>query len=262
MDSIQFIEKFFEDKENITLLNDNQFDTLYIKFEWASSKRFGLKETSRFIHTSFLTKLLTKCNLQIIDKFEDKLPAGYLAETENLINIQIPDNIKIIGTCAFLNCLNLKNVVLSKNLKQINQNAFRGCGFTSIDFPSSLTRINYGAFEDCSNLTEIFIPKTLNVIENSVFQNCTSLECVDIEDGLCNVLGRYLFSNCVNLEKVSIPESIVYMNNFVFDNCNNLKSIHYKGSVSDWNKIIKENNWYKNSAIKQVFCFDDIINLI
>lgn len=262
MDSTQFIEKFFEDKENITLLNDNQFDTLYKKFEWASSERFGLEETSRFAHTGFLTKLLTKCNLQIIDKFEDKLPAGYLAETENLTNIQIPDNIKTIGACAFLNCSNLRYVTLSKNLKQINQNAFRGCGFNYISFPSSLTRINYGAFEDCSNLKEVFIPKTLNVVENSVFQNCTSLERVDIENGLCNVLGRYLFRDCIELEEVYIPESIVYMNNYVFYNCYNLKSIRYKGKASDWNKIIRESHWYENSAIKQVFCLDDIINLI
>lgn len=48
----------------------------------------------------------------------------------------------------------IKSIKLSKNLKYINRNAFRGCtGLKSIYIPSSVIFIDDHAFRNCSNLT-------------------------------------------------------------------------------------------------------------
>ena len=76
----------------------------------------------------------------------------------------------------------LKNVVLSKNLKEIGDEAFSGCrGLTNITIPEGVTSIGSGAFKYCSELTNITIPEKVTSIGNSAFYCCYNLTTVKYE---------------------------------------------------------------------------------
>lgn len=77
-----------------------------------------------------------------------------------LTSIVIPDtdNIRYIRQGTFLNCENLKSIIIPDGVRVIRQEAFRGCeSLTSVLLPSSIKSIGLGAFGFCENLKSITI---------------------------------------------------------------------------------------------------------
>jgi len=68
----------------------------------------------------------------------DKLAFG---NNETVEGIVVPDTVEYIRNSAFANCENLKYVVLSKNLKAIEEGTFINTGIKEITFPATLSDI-------------------------------------------------------------------------------------------------------------------------
>lgn len=74
----------------------------------------------------------------------------------------------------------LKTVVLSKNLKTIDDGAFLGCTtLSNITIPDNVTTIGELAFCYCYGLTSITIPESMTSIGTSAFYDCISLKTVN-----------------------------------------------------------------------------------
>lgn len=58
-----------------------------------------------------------------------------------------------------------------------------------------------------------------------------------IPEGVSEI-SNYAFYNCDSITYVTIPVSVVTINDNVFYNCKNLASINYKGSQSEWEKVV------------------------
>ena len=85
----------------------------------------------------------------------------------------VPSDVRHIGSDAFSNCINLRNVIFGEN--------------------SQLTEICDRAFENCSKLTAIDIPKTVRTIgSNDVFKNCYELRYININTEINNEQTIYL----------------------------------------------------------------------
>ena len=97
----------------------------------------------------------------------------------------IPDGIEVIGSCAFASATNLKKVVFPETVKVIENRAFWGCNFETIDFlPDSLEKIGDGAFVYNESLKAVTIPKNvteLEAISYGPFGYCINLEEVTFE---------------------------------------------------------------------------------
>ena len=150
---------------------------------------------------------------------------------QSLTKIKINDNITIIDSSAFANCLNLKSVSISitSQLKNINENAFKGCGnLTELRLPD-LTYIGTSAFEDCTNYkggyNNLIIPTTLKSMGNACFKN-SGIEKLSISNNLyLTEIPSSAFENCKKLEKVFIYDSISNIETIgtsAFKNCQNL----------------------------------------
>ncbi|GMH97063.1 hypothetical protein TrVE_jg9043 [Triparma verrucosa] len=100
----------------------------------------------------------------------------------NLVVVDIPEGITIIGLCSFFKYHSLK----------------------SIKFPKSLTSIGNYSFSTCSSLEEVDLLHT-NVQElgEGAFFNCTSLRATKIPDSL-QYVGHYVFFGCSEL----VPSTI------------------------------------------------------
>jgi hypothetical protein len=63
--------------------------------------------------------------------------------------------VKTIGTSAFSDCRNLREVALQSGLGRIKERAFRNCtGLSKISFPSSVMEVGCYAFDNCVGLSK------------------------------------------------------------------------------------------------------------
>lgn len=145
-----------------------------------------------------------------------------------ITKIIVPEGVKIIQNCAFMNLEYLEEVVL----------------------PSTAKDIYVSAFENCTSLEKINL-NTINKIENYAFKNCKSLSNVN-KDGakygndLSNVvtMGREAFKSTA-LTKVDLVRFRMTTTG-TFAECTNLKEV----------TLYKENplcvDMFTNSAIEKI----------
>lgn len=202
-----------------------------------------------------------------------------------------------IGAYAFEECDALISINIPYNIVTIGKNAFASCSnLDSVKLPTSIKRIDSNAFDGCSSLKIIHLPYSLNpqLTGNYLFAGCTQLEAITVDedaqfqsiDGvLFNQNGTGLlaypagkdaasyeipegvtfisysgFDSCVYLSNISVPMSVNSMKRYSFHICSALTDIDYPGTVSEWNAILKEDEWDLGTENYTVHCFDDCID--
>ncbi|MBR1529859.1 MAG: leucine-rich repeat domain-containing protein [Oscillospiraceae bacterium] len=136
--------------------------------------------------------------------------------TDEEETVIVPDGVTQIKAEAFLNCINLKEVILPESLKTIGVMAFRNCtSLERIKIPAGVRRVCRYTFLDCKNLEEIIFSDSLQSIQFSAFENCDSLKNVAIPDSVEDI-DSYAFRNCSNLKE------LVYHN------------LHIRINFTDW----------------------------
>ena len=168
--------------------------------------------------TKNLTKItVSPLNDQFIFK-EDKLLFGksdknndefdvLLFSSRDIEKVNIPFNIKIISSCAFEHCKNLRKVEIpmNSNLETIESHAFSYSNIEKILIPPKVKKICKFAFGDCQNLTKVEIPmnSNLEIIESRAFAY-SNIEKIFIPPKVTKI-SESTFENCQNLTKVEIP---------------------------------------------------------
>ena len=208
-------------QENAELLNKYNFKQLY------DIANKALMYTSMYI--SDLTYLLMVAGIDPLN-YMYEIPNEYFAYNNDLISIDIPGNIKSIGSYAFGNCRGLTSVTIGKGVTSIGDHAFYYCrGLESITIPDSMTSIGDFAFEGCSGLTSITIGNNVKSI------------------------GWDAFVYCRGLTSVTIGNGVISIGDEAFKYCKELTDIIYMGTVEQWKKIKKEENDF--SEVK-IHCID------
>ena len=128
------------------------------------------------------------------------------------------DGVVTIDKWALRDCSSLKNLHLSESLEFIGE----------------------GAFKSCSKLTSLKLPKSVKEIGAEAFWMCTSVTSVIIPDGV-EVIERDSFRNCTSLISIVIPKSVLEIKN-AFYVTNKLKTVYYRGSEEQWEKIAIDYN--------------------
>ena len=159
--------------------------------------------------------------------------------------VEIPNEVAEIGKGAFKGCLTIQKLMLSKNVRIIQQDAFRKCiNLKEIDFKEGLQFIGDYAFADCTGLHEIVLPDSLskdslkvsqdtlvfNKSSHYVFSKCTGLENVKFGSKLKKVPNSW-FKGCSNLQNVNLPISIIQIEESAFENCKSLKNIEFPNTL-------------------------------
>lgn len=121
-------------------------------------------------------------------------------------------------------------------VKQIKDNEFQNCSFTTFGMPVNVVTIGKSAFFNCTNLTYIDLPDTLTTIQSEAFRNCKSLDGVVFPEGIQKI-GNNAFAVCESLTSIKIPDGInatignsgddsaVGLGGGVFDGCTGLKQV-------------------------------------
>lgn len=93
---------------------------------------------------------------------------------------------------------------------------------------NGVTSIGIGAFEDMGTVSEVILPDSLRVICDSAFARCTSLESIDLPEGLLSIQGAFIESG---LRSVTIPGTVGFLGSFGL--CTNLTSVLIKAYTGD-----------------------------
>lgn len=141
-----------------------------------------------------------------------------------IINVS---NCKYVGSSAFYQCSNLKEIKLYSNLEDntnlvnLNDQAFAACQELIDVGTINTTTIPSKCFLNCKKLETINIPKC-TVIKSSAFQVCQTLSNIYLPQ--CSSIGNNAFIGCAALTSISLP-SCSYLGGQAFCNCPSLSSI-------------------------------------
>lgn len=184
---------------------------------------------------------------------------SYLFEKCNqLIRVELPANIKSIGTRAFANCMQLDFISIpgvtlvsessfenctslttirwSPGLEVIGYSAFRYCSQLKVpDLPASLQKIGNNAFEDCIiTSAHLFIPDMVTEIGDGAFIGCTTLKKLTIgsaERTTTSIrLGENLFYKCDSITHITLNKPFTNTQQ-AFSGLKNLKEVHLGDNI-------------------------------
>ena len=105
-----------------------------------------------------------------------------------------------------------------------------------------VTSIDESVFKDCSELTSVIIPFNVTSMGEKAFDNCSGLTSIVIPNNITEI-GTQVFHGCSALTKIVISKSVTNIDREVFNGCSNLKTIEFKGTKAQWNKISKNAQW-------------------
>lgn len=177
---------------------------------------------------------------------------------KNIVQVILPDSVKIIGDQAFA-ASEISAVVIGSGAEEIGTQAFYKCAklanviLGSYDFStgkmiaSSLKVINEYAFMGCTQLQNIEIPSTVETISTYAFNDsalyknaengvayagnwivgCDNTKAngtIIIDNGTVGI-ANYAFYKCTNISGVKIPDSVKTIGRSAFYQCTNLASV-------------------------------------
>ncbi len=80
----------------------------------------------------------------------------------------------------------------------------------------AVTEIADYAFQSCDYITRVTIPGSVKAIGLGAFDGCTSLESVELSDGL-ETIHSFAFHYCTELTNITIPNSVTSIGEHAFD---------------------------------------------
>lgn len=144
------------------------------------------------------------------------------------------------GNMAFSSCTELTYIYLPANIKEIGALDFVGCtSLKAIVSLANIETIGYRAFGDCSSFTGGAGELHLNSIIS---------------------ISQYAFQNCSSLVEVHLGCNLTKIDAGAFLNCSNLRSLHFDGTIEQWNNIELGNDWCYGTQITGVICADGSID--
>ncbi len=153
--------------------------------------------------------------------------------TEDVVSVPQYCNgavVKSVASTAFSGNEIIREVIFSKYLLTIEDNAFDGCtSLEKVEAPG-VTTVYSDSFNGCTNLTSVNL-SSLNKIPDELFMGLTKL--VDLNLSALKIIGKRAFYNCTSIKTIKAP-SLTTVDESAFENSSietltatNLSSIGY-----------------------------------
>ncbi len=146
-------------------------------------------------------------------------------ECVNITSVKIPDSVTDIEDYAFYRCTGITTVTFGSGLKTIGDCAFFNCeNLNAVSFPDGLTHIGVSAFEGCGKLKTLSIPGSVKTIGGLAFVSCSNVASLTLGYGI-KTIEYGAFSGFRKITTVKIPNSVTTLGNSVFSGCSKLEKV-------------------------------------
>ncbi len=156
----------------------------------------------------------------------------YAFQETNISSLQLPVNLKIIGTAAFSRCgLLAGTLTLPENLERIGNSAFDHCSMLSgtLTIPSQLTEISDWCFHGCNFTGDLVIPNNIKRIGGYAFINCAFNGQLTLSSNLTRI-EMYTFINNKFQGELVIPKGVQRIDELALGNARFSKVVFEEGS--------------------------------
>lgn len=176
------------------------------------------------------------------------------AGVSDLISVDIPESVTMLGERAFESCRNLIDVSLAASITALRPYLFSRCSsLLGISLPDTLARIEDGAFAGCTSLADVAIPGGVRSLGEMAFAYCDDLAQVVIPEGVREVpaycfhecpeltalglkpvrrIRQYAFKNCTGLQEVTFSDELTAIDRAAFSGCSSLETLHLPDSLT------------------------------
>lgn len=201
------------------------------------------------ILASFLVPLIFFINPHYIyEDFEDGYSLRfYSMGLSNMTSVNVPSTYKgkkvyEIRGDVFSNMFLLKEVTIEEGIVNLRgTNFMNDILLKSVSLPSSINHIGAQAFYNCKSLKYINLEDTqITKVSEKTFYGCTSLEKIEIPEGVIKISARAFFGN-TSLSEVKLPYSLEEIGSSAFRECDSLRNISIP------NNCIVNERAFKNS---------------
>lgn len=166
---------------------------------------------------------------------------------EGKYDFHMPASLATIGTNAFNDCDQLRNIVIPEGVKDIPYQAFYSCSrLNRADLPSELKTFGTYAFANC-RLINHEIPGTVANISSYCYAGNTKLQNLKLNEGLQNI-SMYAFENCSVLDNVVTPQSLRVIDRSAFSGCAGLHDINLQEGLEE----IQSTAFYSCTGLEKI----------
>ena len=203
-------------------------------------RKFAKREIQRKGVTLYLGKKLNEEVTDILVHHRIKIIDMSAFRYSNIKSVILQEGLETIRSSAFYFTKKCKYINFPSTLKEIQYDAFSGCGLDIIDLsstnlkkiewscfsynyakkiilPKRIEDICYGAFSG-NFIEEIFFPDTLKSLGKTSFEGCPMLKRIDLSNTKLTELKEEVFRNCVSLEEIIFPENLLEIHDKCFMN--------------------------------------------
>lgn len=151
--------------------------------------------------------------------FSDRLNSITYAAFEgckNLVALNIPDSVTLLGEYAFEGCTGLKSVTVGKGVQNIPQFCFKNCiALQDLNLLGTVS-ISSAAFVNCSKLVTLNLPDTLKTINSNAFINCYSIVKITFGKNL-RLIDEYAFANLPFCDEINFNSNVNIKSNAFYN---------------------------------------------
>lgn len=144
---------------------------------------------------------------------------------KNLCSTAVLMNAISIDDEAFLNNINLREVLFGNNLISIGNDAFNGCENLKFRLPSDIRYIGKRAFAGILSNCSVVIPHTVSIIGEDCFMY-SKLNVVYIDEGVRQLLNVF---HGAKINQLYLPATMEYISPENYDACDKIFCYEYSG---------------------------------
>lgn len=189
------------------------------------------------------------------------------AYRQNITEINLPKNLKVIKAYAFTYCSNLKEIVIPEGVEEIQGSAFYGCWkLEEVSIPKSIVSIGEGAFGDCRKLRNISLePNDAVGLDKGVLYDkktnvmifyCGSSDSAELPENISRV-GKYALSGRGDVTSIVLPKGLKSIGNMAFERCSGITRIVLPGMV----ETIEDAAFFNCTNLKEIVLPDSLKNI-
>lgn len=160
---------------------------------------------------------------------------GHFAFAESGVsNVVFPSDctLEAVGSYAFYNCVELKDIYLPDIMATLPEGLFMGCSaLENVTIPPAVQYIAQKTFMNCSSLNVIHIGSSVTEIGDSAFAGAGLKELTFAEGSTLQTVGNNAFNGCQHLISVTLPDTVVHLGDHSFRGCSSMTYFYVSYNV-------------------------------